>query len=35
MLWRVTLDAWVSSGRAMPCYSRAGIPVRVVRADGG
>jgi hypothetical protein len=33
MLWRVTLDAWASAGRALPRYSRAAMPIRIVRAD--
>lgn len=33
MQWRVTLDAWASSGRAMPDYSRANMPGRVIRAS--
>jgi len=32
MLWRVTLDAWASAGRALPTYSRATMPIRIVRA---
>lgn len=33
MVWSVTLDAWASSGRALPTYDRANMPGRVVR-DG-
>lgn len=36
MLWRITLDAFASSGLKMPSYRRADIPGRVIRArDGG
>ena len=31
MLWRVTLDAWASSGRPLPSYRRSEIPGRIVR----
>jgi len=31
-LWRVTADAWASSGRAIPDYTRETIPGRVIRA---
>jgi hypothetical protein len=32
MVWRITLDAWASSGRSMPQYTRATMPGRVIRA---
>lgn len=31
MLWRVTLDAWASSGRPLPAYERSNMPGRIVR----
>lgn len=33
MVWRVTLDAWASSGRPIPSYSRANMPGRLTRCD--
>jgi hypothetical protein len=35
MVWRVTLDAWASSGSPMPRYGRADMPGRVVRPSDG
>jgi hypothetical protein len=35
MLWRVTRDAWASSGRPRPTYARAEMPTRIVRSDDG
>jgi hypothetical protein len=29
MVWRLTLDAWASSGRPIPSYSRSDMPGRV------
>ena len=34
-LWRVTADAWASSGRAIPDYTRENIPGRIIRANDG
>jgi hypothetical protein len=31
MIWELSLDAWTLSGRPYPEYSRAEIPVRVIR----
>lgn len=31
MVWTLTLDAWASSGTAIPDYERAAAPGRVVR----
>jgi len=33
MLWRVTLGTWASAGWALPTYSRATMPIRIVRVD--
>ncbi|MFO0694704.1 MAG: hypothetical protein U0230_14175 [Polyangiales bacterium] len=33
MVWELTLDAWASSGRSIPDYSRAHAPGRLVRRD--
>jgi len=30
MMWRLALDAWAMTGRALPDYSRAATPVRRV-----
>ena len=35
MVWRVTLDVWASSGRALPEYPRHAIPGRIVRSTDG
>jgi len=35
MVWRVTLDAWASSGRPLPSYTRAEMPGRVLRSGHG
>ncbi|MCC6644888.1 MAG: hypothetical protein IT374_04865 [Polyangiaceae bacterium] len=35
MVWRVTLDAWASSGRPMPEYDRANMPGRILRGARG
>jgi len=35
MVWRVTLDAWAISGRPLPRYTRAQMPVRIVRSGDG
>lgn len=32
MVWRMTLDAWSLSGRAIPDYPRHEAPVRIVRS---
>ena len=34
-LWRVTADAWASSGRPIPDYPRESIPGRIIRAGDG
>lgn len=34
-LWRVTADAWASSSRAIPDYTRENIPGRIIRASDG
>jgi hypothetical protein len=31
MVWRITLDAWASAGRALPSYTRAEMPGRIIR----
>ncbi len=31
MVWAITLDVWASSGRALPEYTRATMPGRVIR----
>lgn len=31
MVWRVTQDAWASSGMPLPTYTRAEIPGRMIR----
>ncbi len=31
MVWRVTRDAWASTGQPMPSYTRAEMPGRVIR----
>lgn len=31
MVWRVTLDAWATSGQPLPTYTRAEMPGRVIR----
>lgn len=31
MVWQVTLDIWASSGRPIPDYTRANMPIRVLR----
>lgn len=33
MLWQVTWDAWVSSGRPLPNYTRAEMPGRLIRLE--
>lgn len=33
MVWRLTLDAWASSGRPLPSYSRSEAPGRVTTLD--
>lgn len=35
MVWRITLDAWATSGRALPEYDRANMPGRLIRAGDG
>jgi hypothetical protein len=35
MVWQITLDAWASSGRPLPEYTRAEIPGRVIRSRHG
>lgn len=35
MVWRVTLDVYASAGLTMPCYRRADMPGRVIRAGDG
>lgn len=34
MMWPLALDAWVTSGRKLPEYSRAEIPIRMIRRGG-
>jgi hypothetical protein len=31
MVWRITIDSWVLSGRSWPSYDRAHMPGRVLR----
>jgi tRNA A37 threonylcarbamoyladenosine synthetase subunit TsaC/SUA5/YrdC len=31
MVWQITLDAWASSGKPLPEYTRANMPGRLVR----
>jgi hypothetical protein len=31
LVWRLTQDAWASSGRPLPDYKRAETPVRILR----
>jgi hypothetical protein len=35
MVWPITLDAWATSGRAMPDYDRAHAPGRILRGGRG
>ncbi|MFO7564352.1 MAG: hypothetical protein R6X02_17020 [Enhygromyxa sp.] len=35
MVWQVTLDAWASSGRPLPEYTRATMPGRIIRGGDG
>jgi len=34
MVWRLTQDAWASSGQPMPSYSRSEIPGKLIRGHG-
>ncbi len=34
-LWRVTADAWASSGRPIPDYRRANMPGKIIRPSDG
>ena len=34
MVWELTRGAWALSGRPMPTYARAEMPVRMVRPGG-
>jgi hypothetical protein len=34
MMWQLALDAWASSGRAIPSYTREECPGRIVRRRG-
>lgn len=33
MMWQLALDAWASSGRALPTYSRRDTPGKLIRRD--
>lgn len=35
MVWQITLDAWASSGRPLPDYTRENMPGRVIRNGVG
>jgi hypothetical protein len=35
MVWQITLDAWASSGRPLPEYTRATMPGRLIRRGDG
>jgi hypothetical protein len=32
-MWSLAADAWSFAGRALPSYTRADVPVRVIRAS--
>ncbi|MFO0601195.1 MAG: hypothetical protein U0228_38150 [Myxococcaceae bacterium] len=34
MVWRLTLDAWALSGKPMPSYTRATMPIHITRGTG-
>lgn len=33
MVWAITRDVWALSGRTIPDYSRAAMPIRVIRLE--
>jgi len=35
MMWQLALDAWSMSGRPLPDYERADMPIRMVRPSNG